>query len=106
MQFAVSRNDFPAGITALKLKTIIIQVLDANRAGIVGLALEISKCSTALHLDRTTRADGFSEDLDTQIPVLPPNHTDVGSAYARPVYQSRSVERHQGAFFLDQFREA
>ena len=58
-------------------------MLDANRAGIVGLALEISKPGTALHLDRTTRADGFSEDLDTQIPVLPPDQRlDVAGAYA------------------------
>ncbi len=59
-QFILGRNDFPAGIS-----------------------LEVSKPGTAFTLQRTTGADGFSEDVTAEIPVLPPtDRMPVQGTYA------------------------
>jgi hypothetical protein len=68
---ALRREDFPSGITDLKLKTVVAQALDRQKKGVEGLALGIARPGTALDLVRSTRADGFSEDVTVPIPFLP-----------------------------------
>jgi hypothetical protein len=66
------REDFPSGdIADLKLKTVVVQALDQQKHGVAGLALEIARPGTTLNLARTTRTDGFSEDVTAPIPFLP-----------------------------------
>jgi hypothetical protein len=107
-QLVLARADFPSGITALRLKTVVAQALDDDRKGIDGLALEISKPGTAFHLERTTSAGGFSEDLSAELPVLPPGQRpDVEGAYALRLTgpaPSRPVKDIL-LFFLYEFQE-
>jgi hypothetical protein len=70
-QFSLVRNDFPAGIANLRLKSVVMQALDAQKKGIAGLSLELTRPGTALRVERTTHAGGFSEDLGAAIPNLP-----------------------------------
>jgi hypothetical protein len=107
-QLAMVRDDFPAGIGGLKLKTIVVQALDANRKGLEGVALEISKPGTAFLIQRSTRADGFSEDLTAQIPVLPPDQrVDLEGTYALhlPNPAQLGAVKDVLVFFNYQFRE-
>jgi hypothetical protein len=81
-RLTLARGDFPAGVANLRVKTLIVQLLDANRKGVEGVRLEISRPGTALRLERTTAADGFSEDLTHEIPVQPPaDRVDVEGVY-------------------------
>jgi hypothetical protein len=67
----LQRQDFPSGITNLRLKMVIAQALDKNKKGINGLKLQIIRPETTLNLERTTHPDGFSEDFAVKIPSLP-----------------------------------
>lgn len=71
VQLTMVRNDFPTGIADLKLKTIVVQALDGAQKGVQGVILEIARPGTSFRRERTTDADGFSEDLTTELPVLP-----------------------------------
>jgi hypothetical protein len=68
---SLRREDFPSGIADLKLKTVVAQALDQQKKGVEGLALGIARPGTTLDLVRSTRADGFSEDVTVPIPFLP-----------------------------------
>lgn len=81
-QLTLARGDFPAGIDNLRVKTVIVQLLDANRKGVEGVPLEITRPGTPLRLERSTAADGFSEDLSGEIATQPPaDRVDVDGAY-------------------------
>lgn len=67
----MSRDDFPSGITDLLLKTVVIQALDAAQRGVPGIGLQIGRPGTTVQLDRTTRDDGFTEDVTAEIPTIP-----------------------------------
>jgi hypothetical protein len=69
---SLRREDFPSGIADLKLKTVVAQALSPEKKGVEGVALEITRPGTTLKLARTTRADGFSEDITAPISFLPP----------------------------------
>lgn len=71
---SLARDRFPTGIIDLKLKTVIALAIDSQKKGLAGLRLEISR-GDAVHLFRTTRADGFSENLAEEIPVIKPRAT-------------------------------
>lgn len=107
-QLAVARNDFPAGITGLKLKTLVAQALDSNKKGVEGVALELSKPGTPFRLERSTRTDGFSEDLTAEIPALPrEQRVDLEGTYAlRLVDPGQLVALNDLlVFFIYEFRE-
>jgi hypothetical protein len=81
-RLTLTRADFPAGVSDLRVKTVLVQLLDANRKGVEGVRLEITRPGTPLQLERTTAADGFSEDLAREIPVQPPaDRVDVEGSY-------------------------
>ncbi len=109
VSFTLKRNDFPTGITGLKLKTIVVQALDASKHGVAGVGLELTRPGTAFQLARTTRADGFSEDLSVQIPTLPPDQrVDPDGAYTiRLADPTRAAAINDMlVFFIYEFREA
>lgn len=64
-------ENFPNGLTNLQVKLVVAQALDQNGKGVPGIALEISRSDHAFTQTRLTRADGFSEDLDTAPQMLP-----------------------------------
>jgi tetratricopeptide (TPR) repeat protein len=68
--FELKQLHFPFGLTDLKVKTVITQAIDFNQDGAPGVQLKIAKDSTVFTLDRTTGANGFSEDITGNIPVL------------------------------------
>jgi hypothetical protein len=68
---SLARDRFPTGIVELKLKTVIALAVDGQRKGLGGLRLEISR-GAPVNLVRTKHADGFSEDLAQEIPVIEP----------------------------------
>jgi hypothetical protein len=81
-RLTLTRADFPAGIDNLRIKTVVVQLLDANRKGVAGVALEIARPGTALQLARTTGPDGFTEDLAKDIPLQPrADRVDVEGPY-------------------------
>jgi hypothetical protein len=49
----------------VRVKSLLLQALDADGLGIGGLQLEISRPGTSFTRNRTTGPDGFSEDLST-----------------------------------------
>jgi hypothetical protein len=69
----LERDDFPRGIDDLKLKTVLVQALDARKKGVAGVQLECLRPGTKLDLVRSTQADGFSEDVTKPIPFLAPD---------------------------------
>ncbi len=69
--FTLREQDFPDDITDLRVKAIVAQAVDGDGKGVSGIGLEISKPGTPVSLTRTTGADGFSEDLDAEIPPIP-----------------------------------
>jgi hypothetical protein len=107
-QFSLVRNDFPAGITNLRLKSVVMQALDAQKRGIEGLSLELTRAGTPLRIERTTRADGFSEDLGAAIPNLSDDQrVDPTGAYAlRLVNASPVAVAELLLFFVYAFEEA
>jgi hypothetical protein len=68
--FVLEDTHFPFGLTDLKVKTVIAQAIDFEQNGATGVQLKISKDGTSFTLDRTTGANGFSEDINADIPVL------------------------------------
>lgn len=70
--FTAGRDAFPSGVKNLRLKYLVAQVLDAQKRGLQDVAIALSKTGTAFTVERTTRADGFTEDLTAQLPSLPP----------------------------------
>jgi len=62
----------PSELTDVKVKTIIAQTVDRDKKGKAGIALEIAKPGTAFSIARTTRQDGYSEDLSSPPPVFAP----------------------------------
>jgi hypothetical protein len=69
--FTLREQDFPDDITDLRVKAIVAQAVDGDGKGVSGIGLEISKPGTPVSLTRTTGADGFSEDLDVEVPPIP-----------------------------------
>jgi hypothetical protein len=70
--FELRDEDFEPTITDLQVKTAVMQALDEDRAGVAGITLELSRADSPFTLTRTTGDDGFSEDLDREIPTVPP----------------------------------
>jgi hypothetical protein len=64
----LKRQNFPSGIANLRLKTVVVQALDNDKNAVEGVTLEIARPGTTLALVRTTRADGFTEDVTLPIP--------------------------------------
>jgi hypothetical protein len=69
---ALTADDFPRGLVNLQFKAAIAQVVDQAGKGVADVALEIARSDSAFALARSTRADGFSEDLDAELRSLPP----------------------------------
>jgi hypothetical protein len=68
--FAVSADTFPINIGAAQVKGVVFQAIDQNQKGLGGLHLILGSDRTSLTFDRTTRPDGFSEDVALEIPIL------------------------------------
>lgn len=76
--FELREQDFPDGITDLRVQAIVAQSIDTDGKGVSGVGFEVSKPGTPLILTRTTGADGFSEDLSVDIPPIPqPDRPDI-----------------------------
>jgi hypothetical protein len=65
-------DDFPTATSARRLKTAVIQAVDAAGKGVPGIALELSRPGTAFTRAGTTGDTGFSEDLAGHVTVLDP----------------------------------
>jgi hypothetical protein len=63
---------FAAGMTALTVKAVIMMALNSTGKGVEGVTLEMAKPDAAFTRTRTTAANGFSENVNAAIPVLPP----------------------------------
>ena len=72
--FVLRDQDFPAGMTNLKVKAVIAQALGREGEGVEGIALEITQLETSLSFTGTTVADGFSVNLNGEIPIVPPSN--------------------------------
>jgi hypothetical protein len=73
MTFHIQAATFPEpNIEDAKVKTVLFQALDEEGTGVEGVRLIVAKEDTAVTFARTTRADGFSEDLHTNLPFLEP----------------------------------
>jgi Tc toxin complex TcA C-terminal TcB-binding domain len=71
--FPLQAATFPdPTIADTKVKTVLWQAIDAEGKGVEGVRLRVSKEGAADAFDRTTRANGFSEDLDADLPFLEP----------------------------------
>lgn len=64
---------FPSTITNMRLKAVIGQAVDQANHGVEGINLEVAKPENFFTLIRTTGVHGFTEDLASDIPVLPPS---------------------------------
>jgi hypothetical protein len=107
-EFNFVRNDFPAGIDELKLKSLVVQALDSQKRGIEGLSLEVTKPGTPVMVARTTLADGFSEDLSADIPVLPDDQrAEVAGTYTLRLVNAGATSRPAELllFFVYTFEE-
>jgi hypothetical protein len=63
-----------------RVRTVIAQAVDADGAGVAGVALEISKLATSFLVSRTTGADGLSEDFGQgRPPIQPPGSRPPGA---------------------------
>ncbi|MFL5591465.1 MAG: hypothetical protein ACJ8DI_27970 [Ktedonobacteraceae bacterium] len=106
--FQVLESDLLVGLTEVKVKTIIGQTIDKDEKGVAGIALEITKLGTAFSIARTSRQDGYSEDLSS-----PPSF--VAPADRVPMlgtWQIRLPDPVQGStfddvllFFIYEFKE-
>lgn len=102
------RDNFPSGIADLKLKTVVIQALDSQKKALEGIALNIARPGTALDLVRTTRADGFSEDITTPITFLPEqDRFPVEGSYTLRLTNPSQANQidEMLLFFMYEFRE-
>jgi hypothetical protein len=101
-------HDFPAGITGRRLKTVVVQALDASRAGVSGVVVELTKPGTAFAVQRTTSADGFTESLAGAVPVLDSaDRPDVDGDYELRVPDPAQLSRIDDLLllFVYEFRE-
>jgi len=71
--FRLLVEDFPDGLQNLAFKLVLVQALDQQGRAVAGVALEVSRADHPFKLERVTRADGFSEDLDAAPEMLPPD---------------------------------
>lgn len=69
-QLMLTQDDFEDGLTNLQFKSVIVQALNQQGKAVAGVALEISRSDPPFKLERVTRADGFSEDLDAVLQPL------------------------------------
>lgn len=107
-ELTLERSDFPAGITDLKLKTVIAQALDGEARGVEGIDLALMRPGTALDLRRVTSSDGFTEKLGEEIPLLPSEERfPVEGAYTLRVAEPAQAELLADLllFFVYEFRE-
>lgn len=65
----IGRDLFPAGLTDLRFKALVVQILDDDGRGVAGVRLTYGAGGFAR--TRTTGAGGFSDDLATGPEVLP-----------------------------------
>jgi hypothetical protein len=73
MTFQIQAATFPDNqIRNAQVKTVLFQAINNEGKGVEGVQLRVSKEGTAVTFDRTTLADGFSENLNTDLPVLEP----------------------------------
>lgn len=74
MSFQIQAATFPdRTIANTKLKTVLFQAVDEEGKGVEGVRLIVSKEGASVTFDRTTLANGFSEDLNIDIPFLEPS---------------------------------
>lgn len=108
-RFELTRADFPAGITDLRLKAVLVQLLDGTRKGVAGVALEIAGPAANVRLDRVTGDDGLSEDLTRDLPVLARDaRPSVEGPYVIRARDATAVAavRDATVFLVFEFREA
>jgi len=108
-RFELTRADFPSGISDLRVKTILVQLLDGSRKGVAGAALEISRPGTPVRFERVTRADGLSEDLGAELPVVPAaDRPNVEGIYLLRAPDPAALANVKDAtvFVVFEFREA
>jgi hypothetical protein len=67
----LTRDNFPAGLTDLQFKLLIVQALDMHNAPAPGVSLAIQRGDAGFSQLYVTRADGYSEDLDAAPQPLP-----------------------------------
>jgi hypothetical protein len=79
--FVLRDEDVPNGITNLRVKALVAQAVDRDGKGVAGLGLEMSKLDTPFSLTRTTGADGFSENLNADLPEIPEPRPAVTGAW-------------------------
>jgi hypothetical protein len=54
---------FPAGITDLKVKAVLVQALDSEETAIKGVTIHIERQGTKLNQTSDTQSDGFNGDI-------------------------------------------
>ena len=104
----LKRQDFPSGITNLRLKTVVAQALDNDENAVEGVTLEIARPGTTFALVRTTHADGFTEDVTLPLPFLPPpERFPVEGSYTLRLTDPNQFSRLGDllVFFIYEFQE-
>lgn len=66
----LQEQDFSPDITDLKVKTVVAQVVAEDGSGLEGIAIEISHAESSFSLTKTTVTNGFSDDVDLEIPIV------------------------------------
>ena len=102
-------SDFPAKITDLKVKAIVIQALDTNKTGVEGVTFEVRNQASGFTLTKTTGPSGFTEALDARIPVVPrEQRVALLGTWQLALPDPRQFERLDDVqlFFLYEFRPA
>jgi hypothetical protein len=106
--FQVLDRDLPVRLTDVKVKTIISQTIDKDGKGVPSISLTITKPDTRLSIARTTREDGYSEDLTSKLPFVEP----ADRVPMLGTWQVRLPDPSQGSkfdnlllFFIYEFKE-
>jgi hypothetical protein len=93
-ELVLGPDDFPAAATGRRLKTAVVQAIDADGKGVAGIGLEFSRPGTAFARAGTTGATGFSEDLTGPVSVLAPaDRPDADGAYLLHIPDPSELQR-------------
>ena len=67
----LKEDDFPSDKKDLKVKAVILLATDEEKKGVESLAFEIGREDIPFSLARATNTQGFTEDVNGEIPVTP-----------------------------------
>ncbi|WP_157940193.1 hypothetical protein [Arthrobacter ruber] len=67
----LERKHFPASLTNLQFKALVLQATDNNDKGVEGIRLRYGRADANFQRERVSGRGGFSEDLDSEPETLP-----------------------------------